>query len=192
MAKAASEVLLLMGPPGAGKGTQAVKLARARSLTKLSTGDMLRDHVKRGTDLGQKAKAIIDAGQLVSDDLVIAMVRAEIAGQSKGVRVLFDGFPRTVVQAEALEKLLQEFKTSISLVVLLEVSEDVLVPRLMDRASKDGRTDDTEEVIRERLQVYKNQTAPVVDYYDKRSKLRRVDGVGTVEEVFARISEVLP
>ncbi len=191
MAKTASEVLLLMGPPGAGKGTQAVKLARARSLIKLSTGDMLRDHEARGTELGLQTKAVRDAGQLVSDDLVIAMVRAEIAGQSNGVRVLFDGFPRTVVQAEALKKLLKDFKTSINSVVLLEVSEDILVPRIKERANKEGRSDDTEEVIRERLKVYQNQTSPVVDYYEKRSKVRRVDGTGTVEEVFARISEVL-
>lgn len=191
MTKTASEVLLLMGPPGAGKGTQAVKLARARSLTKISTGDMLRDHVKRGTELGQKAKAILDAGQLVSDDLVIAMVRSELK-QLPGVRVLFDGFPRTPTQADALDNLLKEFSSSIKAVVLLEVNEDELVSRLLQRAKEEGRSDDTEEVIRERMRVYKTQTAPVVDYYDKRSKVRRVDGIGTVEEVFARISEVLP
>ncbi len=191
MAKTASEVLLLMGPPGAGKGTQAIKLARARSLSKLSTGDMLRDHVKRGTDLGQQAKAIMDAGQLVSDDLVIAMVRSELK-QLPGVRVLFDGFPRTAAQADALDTLLKEFSTSITAVVLLEVDEDELVGRLLQRAKEEGRSDDTEEVIRERMKVYKNQTAPVVDYYEKRSKLRRVAGIGSVEEVFARISEVLP
>ena len=191
MAKTASEVLLLMGPPGAGKGTQAIKLARARSLSKLSTGDMLRDHVKRGTDLGQQAKAIMDAGQLVSDDLVIAMVRSELK-QLSGIRVLFDGFPRTAAQADVLDALLKEFSTSITAVVLLEVDEDELVGRLLQRSKEEGRSDDTEEVIRERMKVYKNQTAPVVDYYEKRSKLRRVAGMGSVEEVFARISEVLP
>jgi adenylate kinase len=191
MAKTSPEIVLLMGPPGAGKGTQAVKLARARSLLKLSTGDMLRDHVKRGTELGQQAKAIMDAGQLVSDDIVIGMVRAEIAGMNP-VRVLFDGFPRTPAQADALDKLLQEFNTGITGVVLLEVNEDELVERLLERAQKEGRSDDTEEVIRERMKVYKFSTQPVVDYYEKRSKLRQVDGIGAVEEVFARISEVLP
>jgi adenylate kinase len=191
MAKTSPEIVLLMGPPGAGKGTQAVKLARARSLLKLSTGDMLRDHVKRGTELGQQAKAIMDAGQLVSDDIVIGMVRAEIAGMNP-VRVLFDGFPRTPAQADALDKLLQEFNTGITGVVLLEVNEDELVERLLERAQKEGRSDDTEEVIRERMKVYKSSTQPVVDYYEKRSKLRQVDGIGAVEEVFARISEVLP
>jgi adenylate kinase len=191
MAKAVSEIVLLMGPPGAGKGTQAVKLARARSLAKLSTGDMLRDHVKRGTDLGQKAKAIMDAGQLVSDEIVIGMVRAEIENMNP-VRVLFDGFPRTPAQADALDKLLKEFHSSITGVVLLEVDEDHLVQRLLERAQKEGRSDDTEEVIRERMKVYKSSTQPVVDYYEKRSTLRTVDGIGAVEEVFARISEVLP
>jgi adenylate kinase len=191
MAKTSPEIVLLMGPPGAGKGTQAVKLARARSLLKLSTGDMLRGHVKRGTELGQQAKAIMDAGQLVSDDIVIGMVRAEIDGMNP-VRVLFDGFPRTPAQADALENLLKEFSTGITGVVLLEVNEDELVQRLLERAQKEGRSDDTEEVIRERMKVYKSSTQPVVDYYEKRSKLRRVDGVGSLEEVFARISEVLP
>lgn len=191
MANTSPEIVLLMGPPGAGKGTQAVKLARARSLLKLSTGDMLRDHVKRGTELGQQAKAIMDAGQLVSDEIVIGMVRAEINGLNP-VRVLFDGFPRTPAQADALDNLLKEFNTGITGVVLLEVNEDELVQRLLERTQKEGRSDDTEEVIRERMKVYKSSTQPVVDYYEKRSKLRRVDGIGSVEEVFARISEVLP
>ncbi|MGL4608530.1 MAG: adenylate kinase [Trueperaceae bacterium] len=191
MANTSPEIVLLMGPPGAGKGTQAVKLARARSLLKISTGDMLRDHVKRGTELGQQAKAIMDSGQLVSDEIVIGMVRAEINGMNP-VRILFDGFPRTPAQAEALDKLLKEFGTGITGVVLLEVSEEELVQRLVERAQKEGRSDDTEEVIRERMKVYKSSTQPVVDYYEKRSKLRKVDGVGSLEEVFARISEVLP
>ena len=191
MANTSPEIVLLMGPPGAGKGTQAVKLARARSLLKLSTGDMLRDHVKRGTELGQQAKVIMDAGQLVSDEIVIGMVRAEINGLNP-VRLLFDGFPRTPAQADALDNLLKEFSTGITGVVLLEVNEDELVQRLLERTQKEGRSDDTEEVIRERMKVYKSSTQPVVDYYEKRSKLRRVDGIGSVEEVFARISEVLP
>jgi adenylate kinase len=191
MANTSPEIVLLMGPPGAGKGTQAVKLARARSLLKLSTGDMLRDHVKRGTELGQQAKAIMDSGQLVSDDIVIGMVRSEINGLNP-VRLLFDGFPRTPAQADALDNLLKEFSTGITGVVLLEVNEDELVQRLLERAQKEGRSDDTEEVVRERMKVYKSSTQPVVDYYEKRSKLRKVDGVGSLEEVFARISEVLP
>ena len=186
----ASEVLLLVGPPGAGKGTQAEKLARARRLTKLSTGDMLRDHVGRGSDLGVAAKATMDAGQLVSDELIVGMVRAELS--ARPVRVLLDGFPRTAVQAEALDALLSELGTAITAVVLLEVSVDELVARLLKRAGEQGRTDDDEDTIRTRMQVYTEQTAPLVAYYDARGKLRRVHGIGTVEEVFARISEVLP
>ncbi len=186
----ASEVLLLVGPPGAGKGTQAEKLARARRLTKLSTGDMLRDHVGRGSDLGVAAKATMDAGQLVSDELIVGMVRAELS--ARPVRVLLDGFPRTAVQAEALDALLSELGTAITAVVLLEVSADELVARLLKRAGEQGRTDDDEDTIRTRMQVYTEQTAPLVAYYDARGKLRRVHGIGTVEEVFARISEVLP
>lgn len=186
-----SEVLLLIGPPGAGKGTQSEKLARARRLTKLSTGDMLRDHVRRGTALGQTAGAVMAAGQLVSDELMLEMVRGELAAQPT-VRVLLDGFPRTAVQAEALDALLAELGAPITATVLLEVSTDELVARLVKRAREEGRVDDNEATIRTRMQVYRDQTAPLIDYYEGRGKLRRVEGVGKVEEVFARISEVLP
>ena len=189
----ASEVLVLMGPPGAGKGTQAVKLARARKLHKISTGDMLRAHVKEGSELGKKAKDVMDAGELVSDDLIIAMVREEIeANQDEGVRVLLDGFPRTPGQAEALEELLKEFDTPLTAAVLLEVNEDELVERLRQRAIEENRVDDNVDTIRTRMQVYRRDTQPLIDYFDERAKLRRVNGMGTVEEVFARITEVLP
>ncbi len=186
-----SEVLLLVGPPGAGKGTQAEKLARARRLTKLSTGDMLRDHVRRETELGLAARQVMEAGQLVSDDLIVAMVRNELGGNAT-VRVLLDGFPRTAVQAEALDALLQELGTAITAVVLLEVDADELVARLLGRAAEQDRTDDNEATIRTRMQVYTEQTAPLLEYYEARGKLRRVAGTGSAEEVFARISEVLP
>ena len=186
-----AEVLLLVGPPGAGKGTQAEKLARARRLNKLSTGDMLREHVRRGTDLGVTAKAVMDAGELVSDDLIIEMVRGEVDGQDP-LRVLLDGFPRTAVQAEALDVLLAEYSAGLTAAVLLEVDTDELVARLVKRAQEQGRTDDDEATVRTRMQVYSDQTAPLVAYYEARGKLRRVAGVGSVEEVFARISEVLP
>lgn len=192
MAQSQSEVLILMGPPGAGKGTQAVKLARARKLVKLSTGDMLRDHVKRGTELGQQAKAIMDAGDLVSDDIIIGMVRDELAKQADGVRALLDGFPRTPGQADALGQLLAEFDASLTAAVLLEVDEEELVLRLLGRAQEEGRSDDTEETIRHRMTVYKNQTKPLVDYYNQHGSLRRVNGMGSVEDVFGRVTEVLP
>lgn len=185
------EVLLLVGPPGAGKGTQAEKLARARRLKKLSTGDTLRDHVKRGTELGVQAKAIMDAGELVPDAVIVGMVRAEVAGMTPA-RVLLDGFPRTAVQAEALDALLTELNATITAAVLLEVDTDELVARLVKRAEEQGRTDDNEDTIRRRMNVYSEQTAPLISYYEATGKLRRVDGIGSVEEVFARISEVLP
>ncbi len=192
MALTDSEVLLLMGPPGAGKGTQASKLARARVLTKLSTGDMLRDHVSRGTALGQEAKAIMDAGNLVSDEIIVGMVRSALENrENESVRVLLDGFPRTPGQADALNDLLTEFGAGLSAAVLLEVNEDELVSRLLQRANDQGRSDDNEETIRNRMKVYKNQTQPLIDYYQTRGKLRSVDGLGSVEDVFARITEVL-
>ncbi len=185
-----SEVLLLVGPPGAGKGTQADKLARARRLTKLSTGDMLRAQIRDGTDLGRAAKVIIDAGNLVFDEIIVGMVRTELEGQSP-VRVLLDGFPRTAPQAESLDALLHELAAPLTAVVLLDVETDELVGRLVKRAEEQGRTDDNDATVRTRMRVYQEQTAPLVAYYEGKGKLRRVDGVGSVEEVFARISEVL-
>ena len=188
----ASEVLILMGPPGAGKGTQASTLAERRDLLKLSTGDMLRDHVKRGTELGKAARAIMDAGDLVSDDIIVGMVRSAIEERdSKGVRVLLDGFPRTPVQAEALADLLTEFDVTLSAAVLLEVNEDELVARLLQRAEEQGRSDDNEETIRNRMNVYKTQTQPLIDFYKEQGKLESVNGMGSVEEVYERLTEVL-
>lgn len=186
-----SEVVLLMGPPGAGKGTQAEKIASERQLKKLSTGDMLRDHVKRGTELGQQAKSVMDAGELVSDDLIVSMVREELSAQDEA-RVLLDGFPRTPAQAEALDDLLGELSAPIDAAVLLEVPEEELVRRLLQRAEEEGRSDDNEETIRNRMQVYREQTAPLISYYEDKGKLSRVGGTGSTEEVFARITGVLP
>lgn len=186
-----SEALLIMGPPGAGKGTQAQKLARARNLKRLSTGDLLRDQVKRRTELGVQAKAVMDEGKLVSDDLIIEMVRSELQ-QGETVRVLLDGFPRTAAQAEALDGLLAELRAPLRAVILLEVAEEELINRLVSRAEQEDRSDDNEETIRRRMEVYQSQTAPLIEYYRGQGKLKTVDGVGSVEEVFGRISEVLP
>ena len=185
------EVILLMGAPGAGKGTQALKLAEARGLVPLSTGDMLRDHVRRGTELGARAKAIMDSGELVPDDVIIGMVRETIAA-SPSIRYLLDGFPRTPAQASALDALLAEQGAGITAAVAIEVDDEQLVQRLLKRAELEGRSDDNEETIRNRMAVYRRQTQPLLDYYERKGVLRTVDGAGSVEAVQARIREALP
>ena len=185
-----SEVLLLMGPPGAGKGTQASLLAEGRNLLKLSTGDMLRSHVKQGTALGLRAKSLMEEGVLVPDDLIIAMVRTELEAMAT-VRVLLDGFPRTTGQAEALDALLTDLGVSIDAAIELRVDSDELIRRLLGRAMAEGRSDDNEDTIRTRMQVYLEQTRPLIDYYKAAGVLRRVDGVGSTAEVAERIDAVL-
>ena len=185
-----TEVVLLMGPPGAGKGTQASLLAQGRDLLKLSTGDMLRWHVKQGTALGIRAKSLMEEGVLVPDELIIAMVRAELETMPT-VRVLLDGFPRTTGQAQALDELLEELGAPIDVVIELRVDSDELIRRLLGRAVAEGRSDDNEDTIRTRMQVYMEQTKPLLDYYRGAGKLKRVDGVGTTDEVAQRIDAVL-
>jgi adenylate kinase len=186
----AAEVLLLMGPPGAGKGTQATRVAVARSLTKLSTGDMLRAHVGAGTELGRRAKAIMDAGDLVPDDIIIGMVRSELEAAAQ-IRFLLDGFPRTAAQAAALDALLADMNASVTAAISIEVPAEALVARMLKRATEEGRSDDNEATIRNRMAVYQLQTKPLVDYYRGQSKLKIVDGLGSVEEVSERIRSVL-
>lgn len=188
---AGNEVVLLMGPPGAGKGTQASLLADRRKLAKLSTGDMLRSHVGRGTELGKKAQGIMESGGLVSDEIIIGMVRSEIE-RLQPLRVLLDGFPRTRAQARELDEILSAHDAAIDAVVALQVPDDELVQRLVNRAREQGRTDDNEDTIRERMKVYREETQPLLEFYDERGELRRVEGTGSVEEVFERIEAVLP
>ena len=190
MSNAVSEVLLLMGPPGAGKGTQAQRLAEGRGLTKLSTGDLLRDHVRRGTQLGTEAKVLMDQGVLVPDQIIMGMVKSELDKQDP-VRVLLDGFPRTTGQADALEELLGEYGAQVDQAIELVVDEDELVRRLVSRAAQEGRSDDNEETIRTRMKVYRDQTAPLLEYYGAKGKLSSIDGVGTLDEVTARLQDAL-
>jgi adenylate kinase len=182
--------LLFLGPPGAGKGTQAAMLARAVGIPHLSTGEMLRRAVSEGTELGRRAEAIMAAGDLVPDELVVAMVGERLAGPEAACGYLLDGFPRNAAQAEALTAGVGA--GAIELVVLLEVGEDELVARLLGRAAELGRSDDNEETIRRRLRVYHEETAPLVGYYPAAGvPVAAVNGVGTVDDVFARIVTAL-
>ncbi|MCP9834807.1 MULTISPECIES: adenylate kinase [unclassified Cyanobium] len=173
--------LLFLGPPGAGKGTQAELLAEHHQLLHLSTGELLRAEVKAGSALGQEAEAVMARGELVSDALVLAIVRSRLEGHQGGW--LLDGFPRNLAQAEALDGLLAELDQRIERVLLLELEDGVLIQRLLSR----GRADDNETVIRNRLVVYQEQTAPLIDHYRQLGLLRSVEASGTVAEIGARI-----
>ncbi len=177
--------LLFLGPPGAGKGTQAERLASGHQLLHLSTGDLLRAEVKAGTELGREAEAVMARGELVSDALVLAIVRHRLSDHGGGW--LLDGFPRNLAQAEALDGLLAELDQAIERVVLLEVDDAVLIQRLLSR----GRADDNEAVIRNRLVVYREQTAPLIDHYRSLGLLVGVSASGTVEEITERILAAL-
>jgi adenylate kinase len=177
--------LLFLGPPGAGKGTQAQRLAETQNLLHLSTGDLLRAEVAAGSELGKEAEAVMARGELVSDALVLAIVRSRLQTHSGGW--LLDGFPRNVAQADALAQLLDELGQQIELVVLMELDDAVLVQRLLSR----GRADDNEDVIRHRLEVYRQQTEPLIAYYRERNLLAPVEAAGTVDEIGARIATLL-
>jgi adenylate kinase len=181
--------LILFGPPGSGKGTQSERIVAAFGLIHLSTGNLLRQEIADKTPLGIAAKNFMDQGQLVPDEVVIGMIDSCIAANADAKGFLFDGFPRTIAQAQALDNLLAVRKTSISKVLALEVSEDELVNRLMKRGETSGRSDDTnEEVIRNRFNVYKNETEPVADYYATQGKLEKIPGEGSVDHIFESLS----
>ena len=183
--------LLLLGPPGAGKGTQAKLLVEKLSIPQISTGDMLRAAVAAGTEVGRKAKETMDRGDLVSDEIVIAVADERLAQDDARKGFILDGFPRTTPQAEALDGILSRLGTPLERCVALVVDEDELVGRLLKRAEIEGRADDNEESIRNRMQVYRQETAPLVSYYREKGLLAEVDALGTVEEVQARIAKVL-
>jgi adenylate kinase len=184
--------LILFGPPGSGKGTQSERLVEKYGLVHLSTGNLLREEISNKTPLGVEAKKFMDHGQLVPDEVVIGMVDSYFDKHKDAAGFLFDGFPRTVAQAQALDKLLTLKKTGIAMVLALEVTEDELVKRLLNRGKTSGRSDDTnEEVISKRFAVYTNETTPVADYYKKSKKFKAIHGEGEVEEIFAALRQAI-
>ena len=210
--------LILLGPPGSGKGTQGAWLSSKYGIPAISTGDILREAVRRGTELGKKAKSYMDAGELVPDDVIIGLIEERLSEPDCAKGFILDGFPRTVPQAEALEELMKRRNWPLDAVLSLEVPDEEIVRRSVNRRvcancgrvfnlitdppPADGkcpvcggeiiqRDDDNEETVRARLRVYNEQTAPLKDYYEKRGKLIRVDGVGSIEEVRSRIEAAL-
>lgn len=180
--------LILFGPPGAGKGTQSAKLIQKYSLTHISTGDLFRKHLKEGTPLGKMAQEYMNKGNLVPDQVVIDMVDDKISSSGEISGIIFDGFPRTIPQAQALDKLLQQKNAPIKILVELVVPEEELKKRLAERAVKENRPDDAKpEVIENRIAVYKSETAAVAEYYKKENKYASVVGVGEVDEIFRNI-----
>jgi adenylate kinase len=176
--------LILFGPPGAGKGTQAVKIAEKYNWIHVSTGDILRAEVSQGTPLGLKVKAVMDAGILVSDELLIEIMESVFRKHSNAGGFVLDGFPRTVNQAKELDRMLNKLETKVSLVLSLEVNEEELVKRLLNRSIEQGRKDDTEEVIKNRLVQYHQHTAPLIDYYTSAGLMKNVFGIGSIGDIF--------
>ena len=183
--------LLLLGPPGAGKGTQAQLLVERLGVPQISTGDMLRAAVAAKSEIGQRAKAFMDAGELVPDEVVIGVAEQRLGQPDAKKGFILDGFPRTAAQADALDRLLPRLGVSLERCVSLQVDENQLVGRLLKRAEIEGRPDDNEQTIRTRMQVYKDSTAPLIAYYSARGVLKEVNGAGSVGEVSKRIEQAL-
>jgi adenylate kinase len=180
--------IVLFGPPGSGKGTQAVKLVETYNLVHLSTGDILRTEMKRNSPLGQKVKSIIEKGELVPDEVVIELIRENLNNNKSAAGFVFDGFPRTVEQAKSLDEMLKKENLDIALMVTLEVEEEELISRILLRGQSSGRTDDSNHtIIRNRIDVYNEQTAPVAEYYRQQGKHVSVDNMGTIENTFTQL-----
>ena len=185
--------IVIFGAPGSGKGTQSDKLIEHYNLYHISTGDVLRDNIRRGTELGNIAKGFIDQGQLVPDELIIDIL-AQVLDENKeqaSEGVIFDGFPRTIPQAEALEQLLADRGTQVDAVVGLEVPEEELIKRILLRGQLSGRSDDNEETARKRLETYHNQTSPLKAYYKKQGKYLAINGLGNIDDIFELIKEAI-
>ncbi|WP_321339769.1 adenylate kinase [Breoghania sp.] len=185
--------LILLGPPGAGKGTQAERLVKKYGIVQLSTGDMLRAAVAAGTPIGLQAKEVMDRGDLVSDDIIVKIIEDRTAEPDCANGYILDGFPRTIAQAEALEDMLAKQGTSLSAVIELQVDDEILVSRIETRARETGgaRADDNVETLRKRLEVYHAQTAPLASFYEERGMLGTVDGMKSIDEVAGQIDALL-
>jgi adenylate kinase len=184
--------IVLFGPPGAGKGTQSEKLIQKYNLVHLSTGDILRSEVAAQTKLGLEAKKLMDAGVLVPDHVVIGMIESKLDANKNANGFIFDGFPRTTGQAEALDKLLIEKGTSITMMLSLEVPKEEMIKRLLNRGKESGRTDDQDPgIIENRINEYNNKTAPLKAYYSRQNKLHPVIGIGTVDEIFSELCKAI-
>lgn len=184
--------LVLFGPPGAGKGTQSQKLIEKYQLVHLSTGDILRGEITQGTPLGIEAKKLMDDGKLVPDEVVIGMISNKLDNNSAAKGFIFDGFPRTVAQAEALDSLLASKNEQISGMIALQVEEAELEKRLLLRGKESGRPDDANpEIIKKRIVEYNSKTAPVANYYEQQGKLKNINGVGSIDEIFSNICQVI-
>jgi len=183
--------IVLLGAPGSGKGTQAALLAEEQNLPHISTGELLRSAVKAGTELGQKAKVVMDRGELVSDEIMLGLIEERLSRADVAGGFILDGYPRNIVQAEALDGLLERLDQPVDEALQIDVDVEMVVARIAKRAAEEDRSDDTEETVRKRMDVYAAQTAPVVDYYGDKGVLSRVLGEGSIEEVFQRIKGIL-
>lgn len=184
-------ILVIFGPPGAGKGTQAAKIRDKYGVLHISTGDMLRASVKEGTEIGKLAKSFMDKGELVPDDVMVEIIKERIAKPDSRNGFMLDGFPRTIPQAEALDKMLHNKGLTIDAVISIEVSDNEIIKRISGRQAEEQREDDSVDVVRNRLRVYRDQTEPLKEYYRDKGILKEVDGIGTVDEVFERIDKIL-
>ena len=184
--------IVLFGPPGAGKGTQAARLVEKYDLVHLSTGDIFRSNIKEATDLGQLAKSYIDKGALVPDEVTIGMLEAEVNSNSNAKGFIFDGFPRTSAQAEALDAFLSSKGTEVSSMLALEVDENELITRLLERGKSSGRADDQDAgIIKNRIQVYENETAVLKTYYANQNKFFGIEGIGSIESITLGLCKVI-
>ena len=183
--------IVIFGAPGSGKGTQSERIVEKYGINHISTGDVLRAEIKNGTELGKTAKGYIDQGQLIPDELMIDILASVFDSFEDSKGVIFDGFPRTIAQAEALKKMLAERGQDVTVMVDLEVPEDELMTRLIKRGKDSGRADDNEETIKKRLHVYHSQTAPLIDWYKNEKKYQHINGLGTMDGIFADICEAV-